>query len=104
MRWSRSIDEACIVYGIMRATSRGIRKRKTVLKELKYSNEWACNCEVSNYCNKDGQQIQKSNVSIKNRVSERETMNYDLEANTRSKADIFKLHCMKAMRAETHTL
>lgn len=73
-----------------------------VYKGLKYSKKG--NYEVSKYSNKDRQQLQKSNVYISNRVSEKETMNYDLETAIGSKVDTSKTQSMKDVRMKTYTL
>lgn len=77
-------------------------ERKMVYKGLKYSKKG--NYEVSKYSNKDRQQLQKSNVYISNRVSEKETMNYDLETAIGSKVDTSKTQSMKDVRMKTYTL
>lgn len=78
-------------------------ERKMVYKGLKYSKKRVCNYEVNKYSNKDRQQLQKSNVYISNRVSEKETMNYDLETAIGSKADTSKPRAWR-MWVKTYTL
>lgn len=72
------------------------QEKEDSLWRVKMFTKLPCNCEVSKYCNKDGQWIQKHNAYISERVFERETMMYGLEPTVRSKAEASEHHWMKA--------